>query len=172
MTTVKKAKIAKARREAVGHASDLILKIWAERSNWPEGWPPKSARERFSRLATRTPFSHEPREESGSAWIDRYGELHDIGLEEQRIWWMVGLLERGVDDVRAALDSVPEGVQEGDDFESLRLELKLYEQAETWAATNSRGGRIELKKAAKRELGKLATQRRKLLTEVLASDSR
>lgn len=171
MTAVKKVKSAKARREAISHASDLILKVWAERGNWPEGWPPKSARQRYSQLEDHTPFSRETREESGSAWIDRFGELHDIGIEEQRIWWMVGLLEHGVDDVRAALDSTPLGSQEGDDFESLRFELKLYEQAEAWAASNSNGERNSVRKAARRELDKLAGQRRKLLAEVLASDA-
>jgi hypothetical protein len=169
MTAVKKARSAKAKRETVAHASDLILKVWAERSNWPEGWPPKSARERFSRLANHTAFPREAREESGSAWIDRFGEIHDIGIEEQRIWWMVGLLERGVDDIRAALDDVPLSAQVGDDFESLRLELKLYEEAEVWAATNTKGNRAKLRDAAKRELGKLSTRRRRLLSEVLES---
>jgi hypothetical protein len=171
MTAVKKARSAKAKREAAAHASDLILKVWAERGNWPEGWPPKSARERFSRLANHTAFSREDREESGNAWIDRFGEIHDIGIEEQRIWWMVGLLERGVDDIRAALDDVPLAAQVGDDFESLHLELKLYEEAEAWAATNDKGDRTKLRHTAKRELGKLSARRRRLLSEVLESDS-
>ncbi|MFT3863838.1 MAG: hypothetical protein QM729_06155 [Solirubrobacterales bacterium] len=169
MTAVKKARSAKSRRDAAAYASDLILKVWAARERWPEGWPPKSARERMSRLETAPPFAHVEREDSGSAWIDRFGQLHDIGIEEQRIWWMVGLLERGIDDVRDALDGVPPTRQEGDDFKSLQLELKLYEQAQAWAADNS-GRSKDVRKAAKTELGKLAKKRRELLAEVLASD--
>jgi hypothetical protein len=169
MTAAKKAKSVEARRDAAANATELILRVWARRERWPEGWPPKSARERMSRLETGPLFARVEREDSGSAWIDRFGQLHDIGIEEQRIWWMVGLLEQGIDDVRDALDGAPPASQEGDDFESLKLERKLYEQAEAWVADN--GGRSgDIRKAAKRELGKLAKKRRELLAEALASD--
>ena len=62
MTAVKKARSAKARRDVVTYASELILKVWAARQRWPEGWPPKSARERMSRLETGPQFGQIERE--------------------------------------------------------------------------------------------------------------
>src|SRR5438132_2522606 len=39
----KKARGNAARARADANATELILRLWAHRSNWPKGWPPESA---------------------------------------------------------------------------------------------------------------------------------
>lgn len=86
-----KAGTPKAKNKAAADAADLVLRLWAHRSNWPKGWPPESAAKVLAALEPQ-PYKTEG-SPSGSPWIDSLRRVADLQTKEWRLWTDFGLLD-------------------------------------------------------------------------------
>lgn len=173
MAAVEKARSEAARRKAVEAASDLILKVWQERSSWPSGWPPESIARRVACIE-RTRPRRAPLKPSGSPWADRLTELESLWLREASLWWKMGLLEIGADDAKALVGLLPDvdGAEQDSDIEIVNFELDLLSEALQEASEAGTRSIASRRDQANKELRKISAERRKLLKEVLAQRPR
>jgi hypothetical protein len=86
-----KAGTPKAKNKVAAEAADLVLRLWAHRSNWPKGWPPESAAKVLAALEPQPYRTDGP--PSGSPWIDSLRRLADLQAKEWRLWTDFGLLD-------------------------------------------------------------------------------
>ena len=172
MAAVHKAKSARAHNQAVRAATDLILLLWEHRSNWSEGWPPKAVQARLAQLEPRTSQWDPEPEPSGSVWSDAIRQLDAIEHCEYRLVLQVGLLEDGVEDVRALLDALPAtpyGEEDPADMETLKRQVALHDEARKWATSQGAETVEELRALAQGEFRKLARNRRVLIQSLVKS---
>lgn len=167
MKAVDQARSAVARQRAVRHATDLILSLWEHRSAWPNGWPPEPARARIEQLDNRR--SRNSAKKTGSPWLDRFLDLFSLWLDEGRLWWKLGLLEKGVEEERIALEALPKAEDEELDLEILEREIKLHDAAQAWLDENDAITKAKAKALVEKTFGQIATQRRALQKEALAA---
>lgn len=167
MKAVDRARSAVARQRAVRHATDLILSLWEHRSAWPSGWPPEPARARIEQLDDRR--SGNSAKKTGSPWLDRFLDLFSLWLDEGRLWWKLGLLEKGVEEERIALEALPKAEDEEFDLEILEREIKLHDAAQAWLDENDASTKAKAKALVEKTFGQIATQRRALQKEALAA---
>lgn len=167
MKAVDQARSAVARQRAVRHATDLILSLWEHRSAWPNGWPPEPARARIEQLDNRR--SRNSAKKTGSPWLDRFLDLFSLWLDEGRLWWKLGLLEKGVEEERVALEALPKAEDEEFDLEILEREIKLHDAAQAWLDENDASTKAKAKALVEKTFGQIATQRRALQKEALAA---
>ena len=156
-----------ARREAITHASDLILKLWEHRSDWPDGWPPEDARRRAEQFTQSRATDAEPGK-SGSPWLDRLRELEDIWLEEGLLWWRLGLLETGVETSRNLVEALPEDRRSGPDIDLIRREVKLRDLGEAWLRERGADTKQKARELIEETLEEHARRRHELLNGALA----
>ena len=103
----RKARSERTRSKAAADASDLVLRLWANRSHWPRGWPPESA-VKVLRALDRDPYRRE-RGPSGSPWLDALSRFDELHADERRIWVGVALFDLDLDEeVRALEDQTGE----------------------------------------------------------------
>jgi hypothetical protein len=96
-----KAATPKARNTAAADAADLVLRLWAHRSNWPKGWPPPSAAKVLGALDPQ-PYAADG-SLSGSPWVDSLHRLADLHTREQHLWIDFGLLDLELEAEQRAL---------------------------------------------------------------------
>jgi hypothetical protein len=172
IAAVEIARSAKARREAIASATDLIVRLWAHRTHWPRGWPPEAAKRRISQLESRITAWAESPESSGSAWFDGAKDLDLVAVQELQLWWQLGLLEQGVEAQRALLDRLPEPADdepESDDIRLLRREIELHDEAKAWAEAHEAKTTADVRELARARFRALAAQRSKLVRKTLAT---
>jgi len=172
MAAVNKAKNARAHNQAVRAATDLILLLWEHRSDWPEGWPPKAVQTRLARLERRTSRWDPEPEPSGSVWFDAIRQLDLIEHNEYRLVLQVGLLEDGVEDVRALLDELPAkpyGEEDPEDIQTLKRQVALHDEAREWATNEGAETNAEVRALVEGEFRKLARDRRVLIQSLVKS---
>lgn len=175
MKQVNAARSAVARRRAVAAATELILSLWEHRSRWPQGWPPRGAELRVGLLTTRAHPYQPPPATTGSAWIDRAEELFRISTEEYQLAYAMGLIEQGVDDSRQAVEAAGPylaGDNEPADIAALRREVELHDELLRSAGGAGAKTKAAIRQFADREFKRLASERRKLLQELLSSRPR
>jgi hypothetical protein len=161
----KKARGNAARARAAADATDLILRLWAHRSNWPKGWPPESAVKILAAL-DRDSYRRESAP-SGSPWLDALSRLADVQTSERRLWFGVSLFDF---DLRAEIDALEDESTDLTDEERTVLEGLVRER--DWvtrkvfdgAVPRSKGRRAE---TAQSHLAALQTAREALIAEVL-----
>jgi len=96
-----RAASAKARNKAEAEATELVLRLWAHRSNWPKGWPPQSAVKVLAALDPQPYGAKGP--PSGSPWLDSLYRLDDLQTRERQLWIDFGLLDLGLEAEQRAL---------------------------------------------------------------------
>jgi hypothetical protein len=166
MRAVRGARSATARNRASAHAVDLILRLWRHRSDWPHGWPPPTAKAMIDQITPRPSWEGRP-DPTGSAWIDRFNEAFALWQEEARLWWSLGLLEVGVDPLRAAVDLAGLGdVEEEPDLEMMRRDVQLHDEVKRWLRENGATTTAKARELVKKRLGEIAAARRRLNREV------
>jgi hypothetical protein len=167
LTAVDRARSATARNRAVDHATDLILRLWRHRSDWPQGWPPEPARGMLAQLTKRR--RHEASSDpTGSPWVDRFEEMTDLWAEEARLWWKLGLLELGVEDQRKII-ALGLAAEDEFDLDRIRQDVELHDEAKAWLRANDALAATKAKAVIEKRLKQIATRRRKLNGEVLRS---
>jgi len=142
-----KAGSAKARSEAAAEATDLVLRLWAHRSNWPKGWPPQTAAKVLAALDPERHEGHGP--PSGSPWIDSLHRLADLQTSEWRLWMDFGLLDLDLGAEQRAL-SDPSGDLRPDEREVLE---RLVRQRNL-AASQYFNGTVPVSSEARAEVGR------------------
>lgn len=159
-----------ARARAATDATELILRLWAHRSNWPEGWPPASAVKVLSTL-DRDPYKRESAP-SGSPWLDSLSRLTDLQASERRIWVGVSLFDFDLNNEVGAL--------EDDSAELTDEERKVFERL-VWqherAASEIFDGSVPRSAAgraavAQSKLAALGPTREALISEVVRTYAR
>lgn len=81
--------------EAKAEATDLILRLWKHRSNWPEGWPPpktESVRRALEPVSS-FPAGREEDETGSDPWLRRVPRLTWLQDEEREVWRDLALLD-------------------------------------------------------------------------------
>jgi hypothetical protein len=172
LAAVNRARSARARSQAVQQAAHLVMLLWEHRSHWPSGWPPHQIRDQLAQLEPRTgPFDRDP-EPSGSPWFDALRKLNAIGDTERLRFVQMGLIEQGVDDERAALDVAPRALAEDerDDVETMKRLVRIHDAATEWLQENNARTSAEVRDFLGREFRRLASARRRLVTDLLPSD--
>jgi hypothetical protein len=166
MKEVDRARSAAARQRAVRHATDLILSLWEHRAVWPSGWPPEPARARIEQLDYRR--ADDPVEKTGSPWIDGFLDLFALWVDEGRLWWKLGLLEQGVEEERAALETLPQTDDEGVDLDLLKRNVQLHDTARAWLEENNADSQAKTKALVETTFKRIAAERRRLQKTALA----
>jgi hypothetical protein len=172
MAAVHKAKSVRAHNQAVRAATDLILLLWEHRSDWPEGWPPKAVQTRLAQLEPRTSRWDPEPEPSGSVWFDAIRQLGLIEQDEYRLVLQIGLLEGGVEDIRALLDGLPAkpyGEEDREDIQTLKRQVALHDEARKWATNQGAETIAEVRALAEGEFRKLARDRRVVIQSLVTS---
>lgn len=158
----------KARNKAAAEATELILRLWAHRSNWPEGWPPQSA---VKVLAALDPQPYRAKgQPSGSPWIDSLHRLADLQTRERHLWIDFGLLDLELEAEQRALrdDSGDLRDDEREVLERLirQRDLAAREHFDDTVPASSKA-RAEV---GRRKLAELGSERQELITEVSGAD--
>ena len=167
IAAVERSRTNATRREAVTHASDLILKLWEHRSHWPNGWPPADARRRAEQLTQPSAMEANP-ETSGSPWLDHLRDLEGIWLEEAVLWWQLGLLETGVETSRKLVEALPADQRTGTDIDVIRKEVKLRDLGEAWLKAGGANTKQKARELVEKTLKGHAQKRSELLNATLA----
>lgn len=167
MRVVRGARSATARNRASAHAVDLILRLWRHRSDWPQGWPPPTAKAMIDQITPRPSWEGSP-DPTGSPWIDRFDETSGLWQEEARLWWALGLLEVGVEPQRAAADLAGlAGAEEEADLEMMRRDVELHDEVERWLKENGASTAAKARALIEKRLDEIAAARRRLNREVV-----
>lgn len=171
VASVGKARSARGRQAAMTAATEMIVRLWQHRTDWPTGWPPERAQRRMDLLAPPSRRERDPTP-TGSAWVDRLSEIQVLAVEEIQLWWKLGLLETGVEDQRELLAGVPEparGEEEPEDIRWLRREVAAHDEAATWAKAHNARTRAAVRELAAQEFADIAARRATLVTDGLGS---
>lgn len=167
MRAVRGARSATARNRASAHAVDLILRLWRHRSDWPQGWPPPTARAIIDQITPRPSWEGSP-DSAGSPWIDRFDEAFGLWQEEARLWWALGLLEVGVKPQCAAANLAGlAGAEEEPDLEMMRRDVELHDEVERWLKENGASTAAKARVLIEKRLDEIAAARRGLNQEVM-----
>jgi hypothetical protein len=164
LQAVERSRSVAARNRAVQHATDLILKLWQTRSSWPEGWPPETARAIIDQITSRPSWEGDP-EPTGSPWVDRFREMFGLWQQELRLWWMLGLLETGVDSQRSAAALATED-DDAADLALIKRDVELHDEVVSWLKSHGAGSAPKAKALIEKRLREIAAARRKLNAEV------
>lgn len=78
------AKSVQQRERVHEQIADLVLRIWRERSHWPQGWPPENAVTLMSGLGQGS--GHPSRRESRqSPWLEALTKLDELHSREKNV---------------------------------------------------------------------------------------
>lgn len=77
------AKSVQQRERAQAQIADLVLRIWRERSHWPQGWPPENAVTLISSL--KPVPGHPRREKRQSPWLEALSKLDELQNRERNL---------------------------------------------------------------------------------------
>jgi hypothetical protein len=105
-------------------------------------------------------------------WFDAIRQLDLIEHNEYRLVLQVGLLEDGVEDVRALLDELPAkpyGEEDPEDIQTLKRQVALHDEAREWATNEGAETNAEVRALVEGEFRKLARDRRVLIQSLVKS---
>jgi hypothetical protein len=154
-----------ARSRAAGNATDLILRLWAQRSNWPQGWPPETAVKILTALEPK-PFRTEG-PHSGSPWLDRIAQLDDVHARDRRTWFGTSLFDFDFEAEGRALEG-----DSGDLRDEEREVLERLQREREWASRELFDGGVpqsteQRASVVRRKLAALKSERERLIAEVI-----
>ncbi|MGN9769067.1 hypothetical protein ACTMS2_28320 [Micromonospora sp. SD12] len=94
-----------AQREAMAACTELVLRIWQERSNWPEGWPPPAAGGILDALRERSRWQRAavPNEPEKYTWTSTIPAIIDSLDYERTLWMLAALAEQDPDELESWL---------------------------------------------------------------------
>ena len=156
--------------EAKTEATDVILRLWKHRSDWPEGWPPPKTETVRKALEPLSPFPAGRDEDKVGTdpWLSRLPRLTRLQEEEREVWRDLALLDL---ELGAELEDIAAIDEDLDQEErALFAALRVGQQAaqrhfsEELGGDDSPAARVEL---ARRKLRALARKRGRLLTEAV-----
>ncbi len=189
MRDVEEAEDASVREEAARTCEDLVLRVWEARSNWPQGWPPESARQVVSGLEEPSPWrrARVPEQDDDVSWWTVLPAALDLLVEEQELWRLTALAEVDPSDIRAWLEQrgATLGEEERKQLESIadaaehaeeRLDERLTDRSASLQLALGRQQREqgtsltapERAESALRQIRKLSRARLKLAERVAA----
>ena len=154
-------------------ASDLILRLWGHRSDWPHGWPPARAetvRHVVDRRRRRLKESDDSVNKEAGPWIGRFDKLSRLQEDELDIWKQLGLAAIDFSDELDAVEDLDSHLSQEE--RSYLINLKMAVDAARRHFQDELGDDSEdpVKRAelAKRELRVLGRKRGVLFREALA----
>ncbi|QUC62922.1 hypothetical protein IOD14_42620 [Streptomyces sp. A2-16] len=189
MRDVEEADDASVREEAARTCEDLVLRVWEARSNWPQGWPPESARQVVSGLEEPSPWrrARMPEQDDDVSWWTVLPAALDLLSEEQALWRLTALADVDPSDIRAWLEQrgATLGEEERKQLESIadaaehaeeRLDERLTDRSASLQLARGRQQREqgtsltapERAESALRQIRKLSRARLKLAERVAA----
>jgi hypothetical protein len=94
------------REDAARACTDLVLRVWEARSNWPQGWPPESAAQVVASLEERAPWERAilPEREDDLSWLTTLPAAFSSLEEEKELWRLIALADTDPSDIRAWLE--------------------------------------------------------------------
>jgi len=155
-------------------ASDLILRLWSHRSDWPHGWPPANAEVVRHALVRRQRRLEEndPANMKAGPWIGRFGKLARLQEEELDIWRRLGLSALDFSDEFDAVEDFENDLSQEE--RSYLTSLKMSVDAAHGHFRDELGedSKDPVKRAelAKRELRALGRKRGVLFRDALAEE--
>jgi hypothetical protein len=153
--------------EAKAEATDLILRLWEHRSDWPEGWPPPKTESVRRALEPVSPFPAERDEdEDGSdPWLRRVPRLTRLQEEEREVWRDLALLDLDLGVELEGIGMVGDDLDEEERalFAALRVGREAAQRhfSEELGDADSPAARVEL---GRRKLRALARKRGRLFS--------
>jgi hypothetical protein len=169
----KKARRKSDRERAAREVEDLVLRVWKERSNWPNGWPPETAARITELFADRyTRYRSHEEEKSPSPWLDALQGLERVHWREKQVLLQAALADLSLGNERRALERYGAALDD-DELELLKgltsaqelalgdLLNALDEDEAALAAPTRRG------EATAKRLRSLAEEREALVDSVL-----
>lgn len=176
MQTAEHGRTAAAREAAKRDVDYLILRLWRQRSSWPNGWPPKASAAVLQELEPARFRAHEDREPSGSDWLDTLHELDALHRAERDAWVNFALLDFDFEQEQGLLSTESSEVsnRERETFRSLlyrrqHAEREIATLLEGQPRPTSRAARL---RAATARLDELATERSQLVARALKGSRR
>ncbi|HEX4438015.1 MAG TPA: hypothetical protein VH061_14600 [Solirubrobacteraceae bacterium] len=88
--------------EAKREAASLILRLWARRSAWPQGWPPPKTSEVLRRLEPpegpiRPSHPGISNPDTGNPWLSRITALSELESAERQVWVRLALRDSALE---------------------------------------------------------------------------
>lgn len=162
--------MAEKDEEAKAEATDLILRLWKHRSNWPEGWPPpktESVRRALEPVSS-FPAGREEDEAGSDPWLRRVPRLTRLQDEEREVWRDLALLDLDLGVELEDIDMVGDDLDEEERalFAALRVGQEAAQRhfSDELGDAASPTARVEL---GKRKLRALARKRGRLFSEAV-----
>lgn len=149
---------------------DLILRIWAQRHQWPLSSPLNAVAEKLEALVNPKPRYFHPKQDPREPWPEMRERLEDMHRQEQQICLMAEIAELDLTGDREYLRDHPDLLSE----EEKHIIEKLVEMQDSLSGPDARLGEEpcpnylglsakEKRKAALRQLQSIAQARRKLI---------
>jgi hypothetical protein len=168
------------REAAAQQASDLILRLWRHRHQWPRGWPPGELGTLFERLheLETTPAWQRRRRSSHDeqpSWASALTELDRLGAAEQHIVMSAALVSMDAAEVQAWLNSSTAAGEDDEILEQVertyeaarrRLSGRAYPRVSNREESQDELDLVALQKNALRELVELTSRRIELLKSI------
>lgn len=147
-------------------ATDLILRLWAHRSDWPQGWPPPETEKLRERLEAPLFPARAVPDDDGSRWLGRLSELQRLQHDEYQVWLRLALVEADIENEIAQAEGQADDLQD-DELSLLRLlgghrKRALEHFTQHIEGEDSRPARTAL---ARTELDEVEKRRRRLFEE-------
>lgn len=154
--------------QARQEATDLILRLWSHRSDWPHGWPPAET-EKVRRWLETPAFPERPQQRDPTApWLSRLPDLKRLHHEEYEIWLRLALAEADLDKDVADSEELEENLEERELSYLRMLALNRQSALEHFAEhLKDEDSPLARARLARRELDDVETRRRQLFEEVL-----
>jgi len=155
--------------EAKKQASELILRLWARRSDWPHGWPPAETEKIRERLETPSYPERPERREGDGPWLARLTALDRLHYAEYEVWLRLALADADTDEEIAAAEEQADDLEENE-LALLRALAIRRRMALEHFAKHLDGDDSPLTRGqfARKELEDLEKRRHELLEEAIA----
>ncbi len=153
--------------EAKAEATDLILRLWEHRSDWPEGWPPPKTESVRRALEPVSPFPAERDEDEAESdpWLRRVPRLTRLQEEEREVWRDLALLDLDLGVELEGIGMLGDDLDEEERalFAALRVGREAAQRhfSEELGDADSPAARVEL---GRRKLRALARKRGRLFS--------
>lgn len=154
-------------------ASDLILRLWSHRSDWPHGWPPARAeavRHVVDRRKRRLQESDGSANKEAGPWIGRFDKLSRLQEDELDVWKQLGLAAFDFSDEFDAVEDLDShfSQEERSYLVSLKMAVDAAHRHFRDELGDDSGDPVKRAELAKRELRALGRKRGVLFREALA----
>jgi hypothetical protein len=171
-----------ARLAATNSCTELVLRVWQERTNWPRGWPPPEASEILDALHERSRWQRaavadEPAEYT---WTSTLPAIIDSLDYERTLWTLAALAEQDPDALTSWLDqegtalSTQErqtlsAIREAAKDAPSRLRALLFEESNPNAGRVAKGDAASRARTVLRALQQTTRSRIKIAQQVVTA---